>query len=247
MTRHGIPERLKSLSSQEDLLREMAAEIVERDNRLALHLYAVECAMNLADMLRQYPTDDEDTKVVQVLGMRIFNAFGACIRLGFSGYSQNSALIMRDILETLFLLSLFQSDRAAIGRWRVADKRKRMREFSPLRVREALDARDGFKGKKRAEIYELLSEFAAHPTMKSVFMMRPQQDGNAVIGPFIEPATLEAVLAELGRLSIQAGEVLDHFFPESWDYSLPSREEFAEVKLLWILEFLTSTVEPDFG
>ena len=193
--------------------------------------------MNIAYVLRQYPTDDEDMKVIQVLGMRMFNAFGASTKLGLSGYSQNSALIMRDMLETVFLLDLFQGDKAAIERWRVADKRERMKEFSPLRVREALDDRDGFTGKKRAELYEFLSELAAHPTMKSAYMMRPQQDGNAVIGPFIEPTTLEAVLAELGRLAIQAGGALDHFFPEKWDHASPARTEFAEVSLQWMRIF----------
>ena len=237
MTEQGASRMLRGLFGEEERLRREAELIVTRNAKLQLHLSAIENAMNVAYVLRQYSTDDEDIKVIQVLGMRTFNAFGASAKLGLSGYSQNSALIMRDILETVFLLDLFWDDRASIERWRAADKRERMREFSPLRVREALDARDGFKGKKRAEIYEFLSELAAHPTMKSVFMMRPQQGGDAVIGPFIEPATLEAVLAELGRLAIQAGEVLNQFFPETWDYALPAREEFAETKLQWMREF----------
>ena len=232
---------LQGLFGEEERLRREAELIVARNAKLQLHLSAIENAMNVAYVLRQYPTDDEDKKVIQVLGMRMFNAFGASAKLGLSGYSQNSALIMRDILETVFLLDLFQGDRAAIERWRVSDKKERMKEFSPLHVREALDSRDGFTEKKRAEIYEFLSELAAHPTMKSVFMMRPQQGGDAVIGPFIEPATLEAVLAELGRLSIQAGEALDHFFPEEWDYAILARTEFADVRMQWMQTFY---VEP---
>lgn len=30
------------------------------------------------------------------------------------------------------------------------------------------------------------------------FIMRPQKDGDAVIGPFIEATSLEAVLSEMG-------------------------------------------------
>jgi len=40
-----------------------------------------------------------------------------------------------------------------------------------VKVREALDARDGFTSKKRFEIYELFSELAGHPNMKSSWMM----------------------------------------------------------------------------
>ena len=152
MAEQGIPENLRNLHGAEEELRRKAMTLVAGDNRLALHLSVIEHAMDLADLLRQFPTDDEDVKVIQVLGMRIFNAFGASVKLALSGYGQNSALIMRDILETVFLLNLFKGDRTAIERWRFADKKERMKNFSPIRVREALDARDGFHGKKRAAL-----------------------------------------------------------------------------------------------
>ncbi len=233
MAEQAIPEKLRSLHGQEEELRRKATALVEGDNRLALHLSVIEHAMDLADILRQFPTDDEDMKVVQVLGMRIFNAFGASVKLALSGYAQNSALIMRDILETVFLMDLFKGDRTAIERWRFADRRERMKNFSPIHVREALDARDGFDGKKRAALYELFSELAGHPTMKSVSMMRSQKNGDAVIGPFIEATSLEAVLSEMGRLAVQAGEILNAFFPETWTIGLEARMAFARVKRHW--------------
>lgn len=237
MPRHRIPQNLRSLYGQEEILREKAEELVARETELSLHLSAIEHAMNLADLLRKYPTDDEDIKVIQILGMRTFNAFGASTKLGLSGYSQNSAMIMRDILETVFLLDLFNGDREKIEHWRIASKKDKMKNFSPYRVREALDDRDGFTERKRAEIYGLLSELAAHPSMSSALMMRPQRGGDAVIGPFIESSTLEAVLAELGRLAIQVGEILDQFFPKTWNDALPTRVAFAEVKQEWIETF----------
>ncbi len=237
MAEKGIPDNLRNLHRQEEELRGKAAVLVEGDDRYALHLSVIEHAMDLADVLRQYPTDDEDTKVVQVFGMRIFNALGANVKLALSGYSQNSVLIMRDILETIFLMNLFSGDRTAIESWRLADKKEYMKKFSPIRVRETLDARDGFDGKKRAALYKLFSELAAHPTMKSVFMMRPQKDGDAVIGPFIEVTSLEAVLSEMGRLAVQAGEVLNAFIPETWTKALEAREAFARVKQRWLETF----------
>ena len=62
----------------------------------------------------------------------------------------------------------------------------------------------------------MFSELAAHPTMKSAFMMRPQRDGDAVIGPFVETTTLEAVVSEMGRLAIQVDEQLNLSFPADW-------------------------------
>lgn len=235
MTARVLPEKLALLYQGEEALRQRALEAIAADPPVALHLVVVEQAMDLADLLRRHETSDEDLKVIQMLCMRAFNAFGASLKLALSGYGQNSALLMRDILETTFLLNLFNGDRAAIKRWRMADKKERMKQFSPVRVREALDARDGFTGKKRAEVYELFSELAGHPNMKSVLMMRPQKEGDAVIGPFIETGALSAVLSELGRLAVQVGEILTPFFPAT--HGEESRRSFATAKLKWLSTF----------
>lgn len=238
--RKVIPGKLQSLHAQEEELRKKATEIMIDDERFKLHLLAVQHAMDLADHFRQIPTEDENTKLIQILSMRLFNAFGASAKLALSGYGQNSALIMRDILETVFLLDFFNSDRKSIKRWRLADRKERMKNFSPIRIREALDLRDGFQNKKRAQHYEFLSELAGHPTMKSVLMLRPQQDGDAVIGPFIAEDPFKAVLSEMGRLAIQAGEVLDYFFPEMWDGALETRKSFTQVKQQWKVTFYST-------
>ncbi|MGF1628698.1 MAG: hypothetical protein ACFCUT_04455 [Kiloniellaceae bacterium] len=179
-----------------------------------------------------------------MLGIRTFNAFGASLKLALSGYVQNSALIQRDVLETVFLLSLFGGDRSLIEAWRTSDKKERMKRFSPIRVREALDERDGHTGKKRAEIYEMFSELAGHPNMKSIYMLRPQKDGDAVIGPFMEVTSLQAVIAETGQLSVQVGEALDQFFPAKQDATVASRFAFAMTKKRWMKIFYPSSDAP---
>lgn len=241
-----LPDNLESLYGAEEQLRGKAIEIVAVDKKLQLHLVVVERTMDLADMLRQFRTDDEDLKVAQVLGMRTFNAFASSLKLALSGYSQNSALIMRDVLETVFLLDLFCGNRALIKGWLLADKKDRMKDFSPVKVRTALDTRDGFTSKKRAEIYDLFSELAGHPTMKSSWMMQPQKGGDAVIGPFIEATTLEAVLSEMGRLAIQVGDVLDKFHPTNWKKALPVRVEFAKAKQAWLTTFYPTALRGEF-
>lgn len=235
-----VPENLARLHDAEEQLRAKALDVAAGDSRLQLHLATIEAAMDLADVFSQFDTADEDLKVAQLLGMRTFNAFGASLKLALSGYGQNSALILRDILETAFLLDLFRGDRTLIARWRVADKKARMKEFGPVKVREALDARDGFTSMKRFEMYELFSELAGHPTMKSAWMMRPQKEGDAVIGPFVETTALDAVLSEMGRLAIQVGEILDAFFPTDCRQGIATRLSFAQIKRAWLSEFYPS-------
>ena len=232
-----IPENFRSLHAHEEALRSRAEEFVEANHRLALHLRVVERTMDLADLLRQFPTEDEDRKVVQILGMRVFNAFCASVKLALSGYGQNSALVLRDIVETTNLLDLFSRDWAVIQRWRNAEPRTQARKFSPFQVRVALDGRDGREDRRREKQYKMLSELAAHPTMKSAFLMRPHKDGDAEGGPFVEPEFLEAVLCEMGRVAVQAGEVLDRFLPEIWVAVLPARAAFTEAKRLWLASF----------
>jgi hypothetical protein len=192
--------------------------------------------MDMTDVFRQFGTEDEDLKVIQMLGLRLFNALATSVKLALSGYFQNSALIMRDILETVFLLSLFNTDRRAITRWRFADKKARFKEFRPLKVREALDNRDGFTSQKRAEMYELFSELAGHPSMKSAHMLRPK-GMDARNGPFMDRTALEAVLSELGRLAVQAGEGIGAFLPSDWPPGASVHAAFTTLKVEWIGQF----------
>ena len=236
MTKTSFPNNLDGLYKQEHFLREKAIAIIQSKPKLSLHLHAIERAMSLAKIVVDYPDDDEDFKVVKMLSIRMFNAFGASLTLMSSGYHQNSGLVMRDILETVFLMDLFKTDHTAIERWRLAGNKKQREEFSPVAVRKALDERDRFHTKKRAEVYKMFSELAAHPNMHSQHMLRPEKGGDIVTGPFMGETTLEAGVSELGRIAIQAGEIMDAFLPEGWDLD-DVRTSFSLIKNEWIETF----------
>ena len=87
MPETAVPGKLLGLHVPEQFLRERALEVIVPGSRLELHLVVVEHVMDLADELRQIPTDDEDMKVIQILAMRTFNAFGASLKLALSGSS----------------------------------------------------------------------------------------------------------------------------------------------------------------
>lgn len=233
----GVPENFLSLHKQEEFLRSKALELITDNRDLALHLTVVESAMDLADLLRQVPKEDEDFKVLQLLSMRTFNAFGASVRLALSGYSQNSALIMRDILETVFLTDMFSKDHSAIKHWREAKTSKEKNRFRPINVRKFLDDHDDFHGEKRAEAYKMFSELAGHPSMQSMHMLRPQLGGDAVGGPFVEFKTLQAVLSEMAKLAVQFGEIVSKFFPNDFNIATIAMADFIHKKDKWIKKF----------
>lgn len=166
MSKPLIPENLVLLHQGEEFLRTKSIEAIQKGRKIVAPVSTVERAMDLLGVFRQFKTDDEELKVVQVLGMREFNAFASATKLLLSGYVQMGAQILRDVLETVFLVDYFRTERTAIEKWRMADKATRLKHFKLIKIREALDRRDGFTSKKRAELCELFSELAGQRTCR---------------------------------------------------------------------------------
>ena len=74
-------------------------------------------------------------------------------QLMVSGYYQCAAMIMRDLLETAFLLGFFRHNPGTISVWRTKNDAIRKKVFAPVKIRVALDEKDGFTEKKRAAAY----------------------------------------------------------------------------------------------
>jgi hypothetical protein len=56
--------------------------------------------------VRDYKSESKDELTMQLLGIRLFNAAGASIKLALSGYYQKAFGQVRDILETAFFARL---------------------------------------------------------------------------------------------------------------------------------------------
>ena len=65
----------------------------------------------------------EDELTLQYLGIRMFNAGGASIKLALSGYYQKAFHHVRDVLETSFLVDYLSTYPEKIDKWRRADKK----------------------------------------------------------------------------------------------------------------------------
>ena len=227
-----LPTNLANLQAGEDALR-LKAEVAIAASTDLLHLSVVVAAMDIADTLRVFGSEDDDAKTIQLLGIRIFNSFASAFKVALGGYSQVSALILRDTLETVFLVDRFRRESAAIGRWRSGHN---WREFRPSSVRNFLDDADGFTTKKRAELYNLFSRLAGHPSAPGFAMLRPNGQ-DAHLGPFIDVSVLDAVISEMGQLGMQAGELLDHFIVSNDPTALECRLHFLTVKKAWLDRF----------
>ena len=64
-------------------------------------------------------------------------------------------------------------------------------------------------------------------------MLKPSGMEDAHMGPFIDGATLEAVLAETAKLAVQAGELVIDFLPPDEPVVAASYAAFVEKKNCW--------------
>ncbi|WP_288926755.1 hypothetical protein [uncultured Maritimibacter sp.] len=232
-----VSEKLEQLWQGEEELRVKAKDVILASEDLQLHIRIIEKTMDLADVFRRVGSDEEDVKVLRVLGMRAFNGFASSLKLALGGYSQNAAMILRDLLETAFLLDYFRSFPEKISLWRNADEKSRLKSFRPIDIRIALDERDDLHNKKRAEKYALFSQIAGHPTMKSDWMLRPDKDGDAHIGPFVTEASVTAIIEEAGMLAAQIGTFLCFQLPKNNAEAMSILREFHWASKEWHRRF----------
>lgn len=242
MSKGKFSDKFTALHRGEEFLRSRSIEAISDDPRALLHIAVAERTIDVCDALRMFETDDEDLKVIQCLAIRQVNALASAIKLALSGYYQNAAMILRDVMETVFLVDYFQSHRAEITQWRIADANTRWKTFGPAKIRMALDKRDGFTSGKRQKQYKLFSGLAGHASMEGISMLKPL-GMEAHMGPFFDPTALRATLDELGQLAVQVGEGVGKFLPADHAPSEEARRTFREANFCWLAEFYPNIIE----
>lgn len=235
LMKHSFPENFTRLHKGEEILRGKSIEAIQGSEDLTAHAVLIERSMDLIDYFcRQHKAQDKDQLTVQLLGIRMFNAAASALKLLLSGYYQTSALQQRDMLETIFLLDYFTTDRTLITTWREADERARRDGFAPAAVRKALDGRNGFTERKREKAYKLLCELAGHPTYAGFTMLAQQRSGDAHCGPFFEFTALKAVYEELAKHMVQAGNAFMRFFSPETRAGYETKRNFMETQGEWV-------------
>jgi hypothetical protein len=98
-----------------------------------------------------HPHGSEDELTLQYLGIRLFNAAGASVKLALSGYYQKAFDQVRDVIETYFLVDYLSTYPDEIDEWKRADRKKLTWYFSPARIRNELDKRDRYHERRADE------------------------------------------------------------------------------------------------
>lgn len=167
------------------------------------------------DLLHYYATsvlgDTDDKRAIQYLGLRVFNDLAAAWQLMSTGYFQVSAMVQRDIVETVNLVNDFYYRPERISLWRTGSAEERKNLFKPWQIRKALDERMGLGPSRRGAIYAMFSTVAAHPTIEGLEMLKPRGSNDADVGPFMDEGWLRPLLVEHAMLSLQAGMAFNLF------------------------------------
>lgn len=137
-------DNLSSLHKYEEELRAKTLAAIRADVALSEHWNLVGEAMNaIYAFTHDHAHESERELTLQYLGIQLFNAAGASIKLALSGYYQKAFDQVRDVIETYFLVDFLSTYPGKIDEWKLADKKKRVSHFGPGFIRKALDKRDG--------------------------------------------------------------------------------------------------------
>ena len=207
-------DNLRSLHDHEECLRKESLAMLAADSARAEMLFLVTNAMGiLFGFIHDTKARSDDELTIQYLGIRLFNAAAASIKLALSGYSQLALAQIRDVVEVAFLLDYFLTSPGEINVWRAADKKDRKGKFSPVRIRVALDERDGNKEKKRDKVYATLSEYATHATYAGFALTN--KDGLGHVGPFVDERKLRVWTQEMALRLVPAACSFGLHFPDA--------------------------------
>jgi hypothetical protein len=235
---HDPLENFHVLHKCEEAIRAKSIEAIKASESFRMHGELIEHTMSLLwYFIREHQSSSEDVRTIQLFGIRLFNATASVLKLLLSGYYQTSVLQQRDLLETIFLLDYFRTDRGLIAEWRSSTDRVRQRKFSPAVVRDALDKRDGRTTGKRADAYKMFCELGAHPTYLGFHMLTEKTGGDVYTGPFFHVKSLKAGLEELASHMAQAGGIFINLFPQK-PSDFQARLLFMEKQGQWAEQFL---------
>jgi hypothetical protein len=196
-------DNLASLHKHEEELRAKSLAAIQANAARSDHWDLVAEAMNaIYAFTHDHAHGSENELTLQYLGIRLFNAAGASVKLALSGYYQKAFDQLRDVIETHFLVDYLSTYPEKIDEWRGADKKKRISHFGPGFIRNALDKRDGYTSGKRKRIYDVISEAASHASYSGISLTTTGPANMAEVGPFFDEKKLAAWLQEMAiRLS----------------------------------------------
>ncbi|TSD84666.1 hypothetical protein FFK22_031445 [Mycobacterium sp. KBS0706] len=239
-----IPENLSLLHLGEEELRVKSVALIEASEDMSLHVSMIETCMDMLQYVRTNTPDmSEDQVIVALIGASVFNSMASALKLLLGGYYQSSGLQIRYIMESGWLLDYLRTDPKLVQEWKMTPEDKRQSMFRPGKIRDKLDRRDGFTGRKREAHYKRLCVLCGHPTFAGFAMLRPEPNADAHMGPLLVPDLLEGCIQELVMVSITAWQAFMMFFPPKTLSDRKARVAYLEKQNDWFVRVYGKSAE----
>lgn len=114
-------------------------------------------------------------------------------------------------------------------------------KYGPNAVRNALDARDGFKEGKRKQLYDFISHHATHATPSGFKMTTKASLGE--IGPFYQEPNFQAWMEEAAKTTCNAGVVFGASFENVEQRILATKVAYLQHLNIWKKKYFGGPVE----
>jgi hypothetical protein len=208
-----ISENLQRLWAAEDQLWAWAIEVVHKQDHLLDFLEFIETYMSCVEQMRRVVPDGDRHFALASLFLRTFDDLSHALRYCMSGNYRGSAMYLRDLLETDFLLDYLMAENGRPEAWLKASDEDIRTLYAPSSVRTALDQRDGFTERKRKQRFDILSVLGVHPSPKGLELNR---DGGRQIrtGPFKHSGSVQACIEEAARACLTLSSSLMQYLLE---------------------------------
>ncbi len=165
--------------------------------------------------------------VAESLVGRVYGLACGSHRLMQAGRYDESLLLIRALGEVTNLLTLFATNKSAWENWRVADDEAQRRDFSPVKVRIALESGQIPIPMDQSR-YKQLCGLTAHPTPSTKPGMH-NPSGRSVLGGHVQIAGVVVVLNELARVLGCAAVAAASFLEFPPEPKLQMRSEGADL------------------
>jgi len=199
--RYALPENFYRLWEAHDDLLGWAQEKISETDCLEDHIDSISTYMTGVKFTQESGIKSDRHTALCGLFMRSFEMMSLGLRSCLTGSYHASAMAARDLIETAFLLDFLMDNDGEPERWLVATLPDVRNKYSPRKVREYLDKRDGFTELKRKAHFDMLSTLGAHPTP---FSLNLRRDGQGIIhlGPFKQSDLLRGCVEELAKCAL---------------------------------------------
>jgi hypothetical protein len=200
---YSLPENFYRLWQAHDELMPWAVEKLSEVEHLQDHVAMISVYMTGVKFAQESGVKSDRHTALCGLFMRSFEMLSIGLRSCLGGSYHASAMAARDLLETGFLLDFLLDQEGEPERWlkaSIADLRN-PGKYSPRKVRDYLDRRDGLIERKRKQHFDLLSTLGAHPTPFG-FNLRRDGHGNINLGPFKQSKLIQECVEELATCTL---------------------------------------------